>query len=312
MMLFCGAPATSGQYGHHAVADLELRIGLDVGARRRRADEDSAFAFLKARLGRLSAAAVVEHFGGLPFRKLRDVAHHQRIVEGRARRRDRRSRWPWSQIGRLWNAEKFSTLIQEGQEVVRPQDSARRAQPLRRRADLGPGLRRHLGIEAGGAEQVLVVVEDRRRDVERERQHVAGDVGVIAGHRRQIRGRRKRLGLIPHQFEYRIDRAPRRDHGGGGDLIDLNDGGLAARAEGEDRRRHRFGVVALVARHDPVFGLRGIEIGRELLQLLAEFSRHRVPPHDLGRRIGGGYQDDSRGRGKAQNSQRRFHNNWSK
>jgi len=65
------------------------------------------------------------------------------------------------------------------------------------------------------------------------------------------------------------------------DLIDLNDCGLAARAEGKDRSRDRLGVAALVRRHDPVIGLRRIEVGRELFKLLAELSRHRMPPHDL-------------------------------
>ena len=65
----------------HAVADLEFRIGLDVGAGRRRADEDSAFAVLKPGLRGLRAAAIVERFRRLPFHELRDMAHHQRIVE---------------------------------------------------------------------------------------------------------------------------------------------------------------------------------------------------------------------------------------
>ena len=197
-------------------------------------------------------------------------------------------------IGKLWKAEKFSTLIQDGQDVVRPQPAPDGAQPLRRRADLRPGLRRHFRIEPGGAEQVLVVVEDRRRGVERKRQHVAGNVGVVAGDRRQIGRRRERLGLVAHQFEHRIDRALRRHHGRGGDLVDLNDRGLAARTKREDRRRHRLGVVALVGRHDAVVGLRGVEIGGELLELLAELARHRVPPMDLGGRLRRRHQHDDR------------------
>ena len=169
--------------------------------------------------------------------------------------------------------------------MVKPHAAPAARSRLRRRADLGPGLRRDLGIEAGGAEQVLVVIQDRRRAVERERQHVAGDIGIIAGHGRKIGGRRKRLGLVPHQFEHRIDRALRRHHGRGRDFVDLDDGGLAARAKREDRRRDGLGVVALVARHDPVFGLRGVEIGGQLLQLPPEFARHRMPPHDIGDRV---------------------------
>eukprot|EP01035_Chromulina_nebulosa_P035961 gene35961-48372_t len=74
MMEFCGAAATS--------ADVELGIGQNIGAGARRAQEDAAFALLEARLRHDVAAAVVEHHGLLPFRQLRDVAHHQRIVEG--------------------------------------------------------------------------------------------------------------------------------------------------------------------------------------------------------------------------------------
>ena len=188
-------------------------------------------------------------------------------------------------IGRLWIRRKILDVDPRRPRRGEAAGSAGGAQPLRRGADLGPGLRRHLGVEAGGAEQVLVVIEDRGRGIERERQHVAGDVGVVAGDRGQIGGRRKRFGFVAHQFEDRIGRALRGHHGRGGDFVDLHDGRLAARAERKDRRRHRLGVVALVARHDPVFGLRRVEIGGELFQLPAEFARHRVPPRDLGDRI---------------------------
>ncbi len=186
-------------------------------------------------------------------------------------------------------------------------DGAGRAQPLRSSADLGPGLRRHFRIEARGAEQILVVVEDRRRGIERKRQHVAGDVGVIAGDGRQIGAGRERLRLVAHQFEHRIDRPLRRHHGRGRDLVDLNDGRLAARTEGEDRGCHRFGVAAFIRRHDPVVGLRGVEIGRELLELLAEFARHRVPPMDFGGRLRRRRQCDNRDRGKLEKPQNNLH-----
>ena len=271
-----------------------------------RADEDGAFALLKARLGRLPAAAIVENFRRLPFRELRDVPHHVRIVEGQLRIEPAKAIGP----GRQWQIVERGKILDMNPGrpgCGEPAGRARRAQALRRGADLGPGLRRHLRIEARGAEQILVVVEDRRRDVERERQHVAGDIGIVTGHGRQIRLRRERLRLIAHQFEHRIDRALCRHHGGGRDLVDLNDGGLASRTEGEDRRRHRLGVVALVGRHDPVVGLRRIEIGRQLFQLLAEFPRHRVPPHDLG----GGLRRRRKRRGgercELQESQGQFH-----
>src|SRR6266403_1892568 len=95
------------------------------------------------------------------------------------------------ETARLWKAEKFSTLIHEGQ-------------------------------------------------------HVAGDVGVVAGNGRKICVRRKWLLFVPHQFEHRVDRALRGHHGRGRDFVDLNDRRLASRAKCKDRRGHGFGVAALV------------------------------------------------------------------
>jgi hypothetical protein len=147
-------------------------------------------------------------------------------------------------------------------------------------------------IEPGGAEQILVVIEDRGRGVEREGQHVAGDVGIIAGDGGQIGGRRKILRLVAHQLEHRIDRAARGHHGGGGDLVDLHDRRLAARTKREDRGRHRLRIITLVGRDDPVFGLRGVEIGGEFFQMLAELPRHRMPPVDFGARLRRRHQTD--------------------
>lgn len=114
--------------------------------------------------------------------------------------------------------------------------------------------------------------------------------------------------FVPHQFEYRVDRAPRRHHGRGRDFVDLNDGGLAARAKRKDRRGDGFGIIALVARHDLVIGLRCVEIGGEFFQLPAELARHRMPPHDVGGRLAGDATpticDDCC---ELQKSQNRFH-----
>jgi len=299
----------AGNFGpvrDHAVTDLEFGIGLDVRARPGRADEDGAFALLKARLGRLSAAAIVENFRRLPFGELRDVPHHVRVIEGQLRVEPAEAIGP----GRQWQIVERGKILDMnpgGPGCGEPARRAGRTQALRRGTDLGPGLRRHLRIEARGAEHILVVVKDRRRDVERERQHVAGDVGIISGHSRQICLRRERFRLIAHQFEHRIDRALGRHHGRGRDLVDLDDGGLASRTECEDRRRHRLGVVALVGRHDPVVGLRRIEIGRQLFELLAELPRHCVPPHDLGGGLRRRRKRHGRERYQLQESQDQFH-----
>ena len=103
-------------------------------------------------------------------------------------------------IGRLCKAEKFSTLIHDGHSVVKPQATPAAMSLRADRFDLGPGLRRRLRIEAGRAELILVVVEDRRRRVERKRQHVAGHVGVIAGDGRQVGGRIERHRPVAHQL----------------------------------------------------------------------------------------------------------------
>src|SRR5258708_37805408 len=66
-----------GPVWQHAIADFEFRIGLDVGARRRRADEYSAFTALESRLGRGSRADVGDHLYPLPGRELRGVATHK-------------------------------------------------------------------------------------------------------------------------------------------------------------------------------------------------------------------------------------------
>ncbi|MEH2594191.1 hypothetical protein V1278_001104 [Bradyrhizobium sp. AZCC 1577] len=262
---------------------------------------------MKARLGQFAAAAIVENFRRLPFRELRDVPNHVRIVEGQLGIETAKAVAPGCQR-QIVEGGKILDMDPRRPGCGEPAGRASRTQALRRGADLGPGLRRHLRVEAGGAEQILVVVEDWGRDIEREREHIAGDVGIVAGHGRQIRLRRERLRLVAHQLEHRIDRPFCRHHGCGGDLVDLNDGGLASRSECEDRRRHRRGVVALVGRHDPVVGLRRIEIGRQLFELLAEFPRHRVPPHDLGGGgVGGGRKRHGGERCELQEPQGRFH-----
>ena len=79
---------------------------------------------------------------------------------------------------------------------------------LRRRHQLGPGLRRLGGIEARLLEGVLVVEHDGRRAVERHRHHAAVGQAVVALHRRHIgvRDRRSR----PSRASARAPASPRR------------------------------------------------------------------------------------------------------
>ena len=50
---------------------------------------------------------------------------------------------------------------------------------------------------------------------------------------------------------------------------------LLARLEREDRGRYRLGIVTLITRRDPVFGLRCVEIRGELFELAAQAARIR-------------------------------------
>src|ERR1700722_3651490 len=103
---------------------------------------------------------------------------------------------------------------------------ARLAQLASRGLDLGPSLRCLLAVEPCGTKQVLVVVEDRGRGIERERQQIARHICIIARYDRQEGVAIERDSLVTHQLEYRIDRALRRHHGSGRDLVYLHYGRL--------------------------------------------------------------------------------------
>ena len=155
--------------------------------------------------------------------------------------------------------------------------------------DFCPGLRRRLGIEPGFFEHVLVVVHDRRRGIERHRQHVAVGVRVVADDGRQEAFGIEGLALVGHQLVDRIDGALGRHHGAGADFEHLHDGRLLVGAERGDRAGHRLRIGALEDRHDLVVGLRFIELVGDLLELRAELATHRVPPCDFGNgECGGG------------------------
>src|SRR3546814_20452913 len=79
----------------------------------------------------------------------------------------------------------YTTLFRSGLPARREAAlrRVRRHHLLRHLGELGPGLRRLLGIEPRLLESVLVVVPDGRRAVERHRQHLAFRRGVVRGPR---------------------------------------------------------------------------------------------------------------------------------
>ncbi len=152
---------------------------------------------------------------------------------------------------------------------------------------LGPGPGRLLGIEAGLLEGVLVVVEDRGRAVERERQHLALGGRVVAGHRGDVDLLVELLAGFLHHGGHRLDRALGAHHRGGADLEYLQDRRGAAGAEGGDAGGQRLVVVALVDRHDLVLGLAGVELAGNLVDLVVQRALHCMPPLDFDGGMGG-------------------------
>ena len=161
----------------------------------------------------------------------------------------------------------------------------------------GPGLGCRVTVEARLLEDVLVEVHDGRRRIERQRQDVAFGIRIVARYRREEgRGLPGLAGFL-HELVDRLHGALGRHHRAGADFEDLDDGRLFLGAEGCDRSRQRFGVGALVGRHDPVFALALVEGLGDGFQLLAELGIHRMPPADLGRgeRRGSGHGCCERG-----------------
>ena len=163
-------------------------------------------------------------------------------------------------------------------------------------AQLRPGRRRLVGIEARLGEQLLVPVEHRRRGVERHRQQLAVGRRVVAVDRADIGLGIERLLGVGHQLIDRIDRALGGHHVGGADLEDLHDVRRLLGAEGGDRGGQGLGVGALVDRHDLVFGLGLVEARGDLVDHLAQVAAHGVPPLDFGLRLGAGRAGEHRRR----------------
>ena len=176
---------------------------------------------------------------------------------------------------------------------------------------LGPGFRRRVGIKARFFKHGLVVIHDRGRTVEGQRQHIAVGVGVIADHGRQIgRGIEGHL-IIRHQLVDRDNGALGGHHRAGADFEHLDDGRLLLRTERGDRGRHRFGIGTLIGRHDRVFVLRVVEALGDFFQLGAQFAAHGVPPLDFGLRIRRRQRRDQRHGGRCENSAHDFLPLWS-
>ena len=167
-------------------------------------------------------------------------------------------------------------------------------QLLRVGLEFRPGLRRLVG-EAGLLERVLVVIEDRRRRVERHRQHATLGVAVIEADRRDVGGLVEGRATLFHDLVDRLDRAVRRHQRLRADLEHLHDRRRVAGAKRRDRRRQRLRVLALVDRDDPVVLLLRVEVVGDLRDQFSVRRGHRVPPLDLGHRMGGDGGDRSEG-----------------
>src|SRR5690606_25274746 len=97
----------------------------------------------------------------------------------------------------------------------------------------------------------------------------------------------------------RVDRAFRGHHGGGANLKDLDDVRLLAGSKGGNRGRHCLGVIAAIDGNDRVIRLAFVEASRNLIESVAKFAAHGMPPVDLhlcmGAASGGGEGEDSCG-----------------
>ena len=153
--------------------------------------------------------------------------------------------------------------LPRGREAARRR--SRRLDLRRGGHDFGPRRGRAVRIEPGLLERLPVVIEHRRRAVERERQHLSLGVGVVARHRRNVDLRIELLAGIGHHLVDRLDRALGRHHRRRADLEHLQDRRRAAGAIGGDGRGHRFGIAALEHRHDLVFALALVELLGEIV-----------------------------------------------
>ena len=155
-----------------------------------------------------------------------------------------------------------------------------------RQHDLRPGGGRLVRIHAGCLESVLVVMEYRRRAVERHAQHLPARRGVVAGDCRYIGAGVEFDASEFHHFADRLDRTLAGHHGGSADFEDLQDMWRVAGPESGHRSRHRFVIAALVRGRDLVVFLAGIEFTRQVVDPVTESAPHRMPPLDFSLGLG--------------------------
>ena len=278
MIVFLGWLIVSGQYGSWATPKSKSAVRRMPA---RPADEfypHAALATRKQRRAVAAATAILEDVLLRPVGERLDVPYVGRAVD--------------RQLG-VEAAEavvlRSERDIMTGREVLeldpglpcRRKTATRgagRDQLARRLCHLRPGLRRALGIEPGLGELLLVVVEHRRRAVERHRQHLAVVVRVVAGHGLEKGVGIERLAALRHQFVHGLDSAAGRHHRRRADLEDLHDVRLLAGPEGGDGAGHGLRVVAAVDRDDLELVLSRVERGGDGLDLLAERAAHGVPP----------------------------------
>ena len=145
-----------------------------------------------------------------------------------------------------------------------------------------------VSVEAGLLECILVVVQHRRRAVERHRDQFAGfRVAVVARD-----GRHEGLLIERHArvLEYLRDRDNgflRLHHRRGADFVDLQDGRRVAAAIGGDAGGEGLVVGAFEDRHDLVVALRFIEIVGDVVQTFTQGGLHRMPELNFGRGVSG-------------------------
>ena len=195
---------------------------------------------------------------------------------------------------------------------LRPADPARGERALvaarlqfgRGENHLRPGLGRLFGVQAGGLEGVLVVIEDRGRTVERQAQHLTARRRVIACHCRDVGLGIELRATHRHHFADRLDRAFGSHHRGRADFIDLQDVRRVAGAECGHGGGEGLTVASLVGGDDDVVLLGGVEILCQIVHPFAERTAHGMPPLNLGLGLGG------QGETQARVPRRKFSVSW--
>ena len=154
------------------------------------------------------------------------------------------------------------------------------------RNDFRPGGGGLFGVQAGGLEGVLVVIEHRRRAVERERQHLAVGGRVVAGHGGNVGLRVELLAAFLHDVGHGLDGALGVHHGGGAHFEHLQDVRCVAGAEGGNAGGHGLVVFALVGGDDLVVLLAFVELLGQVVDPVVQGAIHRMPPLDFSLGLG--------------------------